>query len=127
MKVKDLIALLQNQDQDAEIVIAGFETVCSKMVAQPDMVIPCLSVAATPDCYEGNRQLSTSGEPSVWIGWSGDYRTEGHRNVLNNQIIMTSNMTMINRVKHLLLLFVLLTTSMVFAHEACIDKLSLSD
>ncbi|ENE0538331.1 hypothetical protein ACM4N5_003783 [Escherichia coli] len=84
MKVKELIALLQNQDQEAEIVIAGFETVCSKMVAQADIVTPCQTVSVTSDSFAGNRQLSTSGEPSVWIGWSGDYRTEGHRNVLNN-------------------------------------------
>nr|WP_306803575.1 hypothetical protein [Providencia sp. PROV021] len=76
MKVKELIKLLQDYDQDSEVVIAGYETICSAYVAEADLVKACKTVQRrSPDSLDGNKELTNEGDPSVWIGWSGDYRT----------------------------------------------------
>jgi len=76
MKVKQLQALLANEDPDAEVVIAGFETHTSPDVAEADLIIRCKTVPSPEDSMMGNRKLQEDGASSVWIGWSKDYRTE---------------------------------------------------
>ncbi|PWD54848.1 hypothetical protein DF209_21405 [Pectobacterium polaris] len=76
MKVGELRALLAEYDQDATVLIAGFETQASVHVAEVDMVTECKSLSQPEDAMLGNRAISVSGDSSVWIGWSKDYRTE---------------------------------------------------
>ncbi|MEQ0217935.1 hypothetical protein ABLV18_27495 [Klebsiella sp. CN_Kp114] len=78
MKVKELIDLLQKADPEAVVLVAGYETMFTNMVASPDLVKTCKTVPHDVDSMYGNRELSTNGEPSVWIGWSKDYRGEAH-------------------------------------------------
>ncbi|MCA7012483.1 hypothetical protein LF934_07460 [Dickeya dadantii] len=76
MKVSELQVLLAKCDPDATVLVAGFETAASRWVAEANMVTPCTSLPAQADPMSGNRCISNDGNPSVWIGWSEDYRTE---------------------------------------------------
>ncbi|MBA0211890.1 hypothetical protein [Pectobacterium brasiliense] len=76
MKVRELQALLAKYDPDTTVLIAGFETTASLYVAEADLVIPCSSVSKSECAMSGNRNISVEGEPSIWIGWNNDYRTE---------------------------------------------------
>lgn len=76
MKVKDLQALLSVCDPEATVVVDGYESVHSPELAEVDLVSLCKSDEKLEDPVTGNRMLSDSGIPSVWIGWSKDYRTE---------------------------------------------------
>lgn len=78
MKVKELLKLLENTDPEAVVLVAGYETMFTNMVASPDLVKTCKTVPHDVDSMSGNRELSTDGEPSVWIGWSKDYRGAAH-------------------------------------------------
>lgn len=84
MKVKEMIEILRKQDQDAEVVIAGYETMYSIVVAQADLVKTCKTVSCEPVHLEGNRKLSSQGESSVWIGCSEDYRTQAHLEAIDD-------------------------------------------
>lgn len=76
MKVKELREMLAQCDQDATVLIAGFETTATALVAEADTIIPCLSSTHPEEPMSGNRILSVNGSASIWIGWSNDYRTE---------------------------------------------------
>ncbi|MBA0170455.1 hypothetical protein [Pectobacterium versatile] len=76
MKVKELQKYLAACDPDNIILIAGFETVSTMLVAEPDLVIQCKSVPYKEDAMSGNRCVCSNGDSSVWIGWNNDYRTE---------------------------------------------------
>lgn len=86
MKVKELLSLLADKDPEAVVLISGFETVGTAYTAEADMVADMQTVAAPHlDTMTGNRQcVSSGGEPSVWIGWQGDYRTAGFVRIARN-------------------------------------------
>ncbi|HHH1744447.1 TPA: hypothetical protein ACPY9J_004081 [Yersinia enterocolitica] len=76
MKIRELQEILANYDPEATVLVAGFETTASSWVAEVDLVTPCTSVLQKESEMLGNRKLTHIGDPSVWIGWSKDYRTE---------------------------------------------------
>ncbi|MCK8417616.1 hypothetical protein [Erwinia amylovora] len=88
MKVKELLTLLAEKDPEAVVLIAGFETDSTPYAAEADTVADMQTVPAAPhiaDPMTGNRQcVSSGGEPSVWIGWQGDYRTETFIRIARN-------------------------------------------
>ncbi|GAB7259009.1 hypothetical protein [Dickeya ananatis] len=76
MKIKELQEELSKYDPDATVLVAGFETTATSLVAEADTIIPCSSVPRADEPMSGNRALSVDGNTSIWIGWSKDYRTE---------------------------------------------------
>lgn len=76
MKVKELIEQLQQLDPEAVVVVAGFETQSTGIVAGADIIRECLTTSRYEDTMQGNRVLANDGTASVWIGWSKDSRTE---------------------------------------------------
>lgn len=84
MKVKDLIAMLEKCDPEGIVLVSGFETMHSNFVAEADMVRQCKTVPCPPKKMDGDRKLSTTGEPSTWIGWSGDYRADSQLTAIEN-------------------------------------------
>lgn len=76
MKDKELIDLLQQLDPEAVVVVAGFETQSTGIVAGANIIRECLTTSSREDIMQGNRVLANDGTASVWIGWSNDYRTE---------------------------------------------------
>ncbi|GKW29447.1 hypothetical protein AB6D34_18430 [Pectobacterium brasiliense] len=79
MKVKELQAYLSECDPESVVLIPGFETVATMQAAEPDLVIQCKSNLCKEDAMLGNRCVSPfgqTGESSVWIGWSKDYRSD---------------------------------------------------
>ena len=76
MKVKELIAQLQLHDPEAVVVVAGFETQSTGLVAEADTIKECVTVSVKADSMTGDRSLAKEGSPSVWLGWGDDYRTE---------------------------------------------------
>ena len=76
MKVKELIAQLQLHDPEAVVVVAGFETQSTGLVAEADTIKECVTVSVKADSMTGVRSLENEGSPSVWLGWGDDYRTE---------------------------------------------------
>ncbi|AIJ10622.1 hypothetical protein HLX14_004067 [Escherichia coli] len=76
MKVKELIEQLKKLDPEAVVVVAGFETQSTGKVAGADIIKECLTTSCSEDNMQGNRILAQNGTSSVWLGWSGDYRTE---------------------------------------------------
>ncbi|POE07488.1 hypothetical protein BV921_18995 [Pectobacterium odoriferum] len=64
-------------DPERIVLVLGFETVTTMHAAEPDLVIQCKSNLCKEDAILGNRCVSLfgqTGESSVWIGWSKDYR-----------------------------------------------------
>ena len=55
MKVKELIAQLQLHDPDAVVVIAGFETQSTGLVAEADTIKECVTVPVQADSMTGDR------------------------------------------------------------------------
>ncbi|ATA26775.1 hypothetical protein BIY26_07130 [Brenneria goodwinii] len=84
MKVSELQKLLAACDQDATVLIAGFETTASLFVAEADLVTQCKSVPQPESSMSGNRSISLDGDSSIWIGWSKDYRTESFLDAIKN-------------------------------------------
>lgn len=87
MKVKELQACLAECDPESLVLISGFETVATMLAAEPDLVIQCKSNPYKEDAMSGNRCVSSfgqTGEPSVWIGWSKDYRSDYFLHYLEN-------------------------------------------
>lgn len=76
MKVKDLKALIANADDEATVLVAGFETVACNWVAEADLVIECKTVTELENSMLGIRKLVREGESAIWIGWTNDYRTK---------------------------------------------------
>ncbi|EEP4004778.1 hypothetical protein HB435_002737 [Salmonella enterica subsp. enterica serovar Stanley] len=76
MKVKELIDQLKLLDPDAFVVVAGFETQCTGLVAEADTIKECMTIPVRADRMSGDRTLAKDGSPSVWLGWGDDYRTE---------------------------------------------------
>lgn len=76
MKVKELQQKLAECDPEAIVLVAGFETTATLAVAEADAIISCTTEPCSEDSMSGNRVLSSCGNPSIWIGWSKDYRTE---------------------------------------------------
>ncbi|MGB3251624.1 hypothetical protein [Buttiauxella gaviniae] len=77
MKIKELQEILASCDPDATVLIAGFETTASAFVAEADTVVKCNSTYSEEgDHFSGDREVTLTGDNSVWIGWSDDYRTE---------------------------------------------------
>lgn len=82
MKVKDLMALLAKEDPEAAVVVAGFETVASNEVAEVDLLTTCTTAEAREDSMTGNRIVVSQGDPTVWLGWTNDYRTKSFLDVV---------------------------------------------
>lgn len=76
MKVKELLVLLSSCDPEAIVVVDGYEAVQGPELAEVDLVSLCKSVETREEAMTGNREMSDDGIPSVWIGWSKDYRTD---------------------------------------------------
>ncbi len=70
-----VIAKLSTLDPETLVVVDGFETsLCPGPVAEVDLVVHCQTVERDEDPLYGNRKFAKEGAPSVWIGWSKDYR-----------------------------------------------------
>jgi len=82
MKVNELIAQLQLLDPNAIVIVAGFETQCTVLVAEADTIIECVTVPVRADSMSGDRSLAKEGTPSIWLGWGDDYRTEFFANAI---------------------------------------------
>lgn len=78
MKVKELIAILNERDPEAIVLISGYETAGGMEVAEADLLVDMQSICLEkPDILTGNRKIVPSdGETSVWLGWKDDYRTK---------------------------------------------------
>lgn len=76
MKVKELIVQLQLLDPNAVVIVAGFETQSTVLVAEADTIIECVTEPVLAGSMAGDRSLAKEGSPSVWLGWGDDYRTE---------------------------------------------------
>ncbi|EQA3290219.1 hypothetical protein ACX0LI_001832 [Salmonella enterica subsp. enterica serovar Newport] len=78
MKVKELIAMLNERDPEAIVLISGYETISGTEVAEADLLIDMQSICLEQaDNLTGNRKVvSSGGEDSVWLGWKDDYRTK---------------------------------------------------
>lgn len=83
MKVKELIAQLQLLDPNAVVIVAGFETQSTGLVAEADTIKECWTVPVRADSMSGDRSLAKEGTPSVWLGWGNDYRTGFFVNAIN--------------------------------------------
>ncbi|WP_368744470.1 hypothetical protein [Klebsiella pneumoniae] len=77
MKVKELIAILNERDPEAIVLISGYETIGGTEVAEADLLVEMQSICLEKaDNLTGNRKVvSSGGEASVWLGWKDDYRT----------------------------------------------------
>jgi hypothetical protein len=84
MKVKQLAALLANEDPEAEVIVAGFETTASAHAAEADSVLRCKVISCTESSMMGNKKLAADGQSAVWIGWSKDYRTDSFIDAIAN-------------------------------------------
>ncbi|EKA1638890.1 hypothetical protein OJ405_002378 [Salmonella enterica] len=78
MKVKELIAMLNEVDPEAIVLISGYETAGGTEVAEVDLLVEMQSICLDKaDNLTGNRRVvSSGGEDSVWLGWKDDYRTK---------------------------------------------------
>lgn len=78
MKVKELIAMLNERDPEAIVLISGYETVGGTEVAEADVLVEMQSICLDKaDNLTGNRKVVPSGgDVSVWLGWKDDYRTK---------------------------------------------------
>lgn len=76
MKVKELLAFLANEDPEATVVVSGFETVATNYVAEVNLIATCVTVETKPDAMSGDRRIEVGGQPTIWLGWKGDYRTQ---------------------------------------------------
>lgn len=84
MKVKDLQAILAAADPEATVAVAGFETTASTWLAEVDVVVPCTTNACPEVPMTGNLKLKSEGTPTIWIGWSKDYRTDSFQAAVAN-------------------------------------------
>ncbi|HDT1788021.1 MULTISPECIES: hypothetical protein [Klebsiella pneumoniae complex] len=77
MKVKELIAMLNEIDPEAIVLISGYESIGGTEVAEADLLVEMQSICLhKADNLTGNRKVvSSGGEGSVWLGWKDDYRT----------------------------------------------------
>ncbi|OUK56710.1 hypothetical protein, partial [Enterobacter hormaechei] len=75
MKVKELIAMLNERDPEAIVLISGYETIGGTEVAEADLLIDMQSICLEQaDNLTGNRKVvSSGGEDSVWLGWKDDW------------------------------------------------------
>lgn len=74
MNIKTLIAHLKTFDQDALVVIQGYENNRSNEVAEVDVIAPCNTVERKWHPLYGDRELAVNGAPSVLLAWSKDFR-----------------------------------------------------
>ncbi|MCN9478571.1 hypothetical protein NGE51_27580, partial [Klebsiella pneumoniae] len=70
MKVKELIAMLNERDPEAIVLISGYETIGGTEVAEADVLVEMQSICLDKaDNLTGNRKVVPSGgEVSVWEG-----------------------------------------------------------
>lgn len=73
--IERLQAIREQVGGSAKVAVAGFETDASNWIAEADMVILCEAEVCSADSMLGNLKLKKPGSPTVWLGWSKDYRT----------------------------------------------------
>ncbi|MFJ7794685.1 hypothetical protein [Pseudomonas sp. NPDC096950] len=75
--IERLQAIREQVGGKTKIAVAGFETHTTNWLAEADMLVVCQTDPRPGNStMEGNLSLTKSGQPTVWLGWSQDYRSE---------------------------------------------------